>query len=211
MREVIRLVFPSLPARLASCATPKVSTSRLDTRDKVHYRDRYDEATGYESAYFRGRIDQHVNGMFARPVPRPSNVKTIVGDVTDRVIIVTMLDGTKYFWEGGKYASRKVNLCYAPLMPKPVDVPLKYKDGHTLHTDDCMSEWGEARRYTLPLTPETIAANHALHMHDVNHPRHGLHCQVCGFRGEVTWNRQDSETFTVDCPDCGLTHAVNFA
>jgi hypothetical protein len=71
-------------------------------------------------AYFRSRIDYHVNGMFARSVSRPSDVKSIVGDVTDREIVVTMLDGTVYKWAGGKYASRKVNLCYAPLMPTPV-------------------------------------------------------------------------------------------
>lgn len=71
-------------------------------------------------AYFRGRIDYHVNGMFARQVSRPRDVKSIVGDVTDRVITVTMLDGTEWKWSGGRYASRKVNLCYAPLMPTPV-------------------------------------------------------------------------------------------
>jgi hypothetical protein len=55
-------------------------------------------------------------------------------------------------------------------MPKLIrdDKGIKYEPNHTEHTDDCMSEWGEARRYTLPLTPETIAANHVLHMRDVN-------------------------------------------
>ena len=42
---------------------------------------------------------------------------------------------------------------------------LKYADGHTEHTEDCMSPWGERRR-DLPFTPETIAANHKLHMFD---------------------------------------------
>lgn len=41
----------------------------------------------------------------------------------------------------------------------------KYADGHTEHTDDCMSPWSEARRKIM--TPETIAANHQLHMSDV--------------------------------------------
>jgi hypothetical protein len=72
--------------------------------------------------YFRSRIDWHVNGMMSRlHYSRPSDVKSIVGDVTDSVIVVTMLDGTVYKWSGGRYASRKVNLCYAPLMPKPIN------------------------------------------------------------------------------------------
>lgn len=71
--------------------------------------------------YFRARIDQHVNGMMARTwATAPRNVKGVKGDVTDREIVVTMLDGTTYTWSGGRYAARKVNLCYAPLMPKPV-------------------------------------------------------------------------------------------
>lgn len=44
--------------------------------------------------------------------------------------------------------------------------PLKYAPEHTEHGDDCMSEWAELRRYAF--TPETIAANHRLHMADVN-------------------------------------------
>jgi hypothetical protein len=73
------------------------------------------------NAYFAGRIDWHVNGMMSRNhTPRPRDVKSIVGDVTDSIITVTMLDGTVYKWSGGRYASRKVNLCYAPLMPRPV-------------------------------------------------------------------------------------------
>lgn len=76
------------------------------------------------SAYFRACIDQHVNGMLARTSmggTRPRDVKSIRGDVTDREIVVTMLDGTEYRWTGGRYAARKVNGCYAPLMPKPVN------------------------------------------------------------------------------------------
>jgi hypothetical protein len=71
-------------------------------------------------AYFKGRIDYHVNGMLARTVPRPNDVKSIVGDVTDKVITVTMHDGSTWQWSGGRYAARKVNLCYAPLMPTPI-------------------------------------------------------------------------------------------
>lgn len=73
------------------------------------------------TAYFRARIDWHVNGMMSRMnAPRPRDVRSIKGDVTDSVIVVTMLDGTEYKWSGGRYASRKVNGCYAPLMPKPL-------------------------------------------------------------------------------------------
>lgn len=73
------------------------------------------------NAYFRARIDWHVNGMMSRmSATAPQNVKSVKGDVTDREIVVTMLDGTTYKWEGGRYAARKVNGCYAPLMPKPV-------------------------------------------------------------------------------------------
>ena len=70
-------------------------------------------------AYFRARIDWNVNGMMARTNARlPHSVKTVKGDVTDSTITVTMLDGTEYIWTGGQYASRKINGCYAPLMPK---------------------------------------------------------------------------------------------
>jgi hypothetical protein len=72
-------------------------------------------------AYFAARIDHHVNGMMARPTPAlPSDVKRVNGDVTSTTITVEMLDGTVWRWSGGRYASRKVNLCYAPLMPKPI-------------------------------------------------------------------------------------------
>lgn len=68
--------------------------------------------------YFAARIDNHVNGMLARTqAQRPANVSRIDGNVTDSVITVTMTDGTEYQWAGGRYASRKVNGCYAPLMP----------------------------------------------------------------------------------------------
>lgn len=70
--------------------------------------------------YFRARIDWHVNGMMARSNARlPHGVKKVHGDVDDKVIVVEMQDGTFFNWLGGFYSSRKVNGCYAPLMPKP--------------------------------------------------------------------------------------------
>lgn len=72
------------------------------------------------TAYFRGRIDWHVNGIMARRVESPRDVAKVEGDVTDPLITVTMRDGSSWQYEGGRYASRKVNLCYAPLMPRPV-------------------------------------------------------------------------------------------
>jgi hypothetical protein len=36
---------------------------------------------------------------------------------------------------------------------------------HTVHTDDCMSDWGERGRDLM--TPLTIACNHRLHLADV--------------------------------------------
>lgn len=71
-------------------------------------------------AFFQARIDRHVNGMLARPVGYPHNVRTVKGDVTDAVIVVVMVDGTEWQWSGGRYSTRKVNLCYAPLMPTPI-------------------------------------------------------------------------------------------
>lgn len=72
-------------------------------------------------AYFRSRIDWHVNGLMSRSnVSRPSDVARIEGDVTDSVITVIMRDGTEFKWAGGQYANRKVNGCYAPLMPKVI-------------------------------------------------------------------------------------------
>ena len=51
----------------------------------------------------------------------PHNVKSVHGDPDDTKIVVTMMDNTIYLWLGGNYASRKVNGCYAPLMPKPTE------------------------------------------------------------------------------------------
>lgn len=126
------------------------------------------------TGYFRSRIDIHVNGAFAQSQASryPTGVKRIIGDVTDPRIVVVMEDGTEYVYSGGRYASVKRNGCYAPLLPRLVkeDKGIKYEPGHSEHTDDCMSEWSEARRYTLPLDEQTIAANHMLHMWDVENP-----------------------------------------
>lgn len=68
--------------------------------------------------YFRARIDFHVNGLLARrPAPLPPGVRRIRGDVTDREIAVELDSGDILHFTGGRYASRKVNGCYAPLMP----------------------------------------------------------------------------------------------
>lgn len=72
-------------------------------------------------AYFAARIDHHVNGILARTAARrPNGVDTIVGDVDHSTIVVTMRDGTVWRWQGGRFATRKVNGCYAPLQPKPI-------------------------------------------------------------------------------------------
>lgn len=55
----------------------------------------------------------------------------------------------------------------------------KYAPGHTEHTDDCMSPWGENARGVM--TPETIAANHVLHMADpVYVDPQIVGCPTCG-------------------------------
>lgn len=75
-------------------------------------------------AYFSAHIDRHVNGMLARSAPRlPADVARVSGTVTDARIVVTMRDGTQWEWSGGRYAARKVNGCYAPLMPRPAAEP----------------------------------------------------------------------------------------
>jgi hypothetical protein len=73
-------------------------------------------------SYFRAEIDQHVNGFggWNSGPHKPADVAKIQGRVTDSVITVTMRDGSVFKWSGGRYASRKVNLCYAPLMPQPI-------------------------------------------------------------------------------------------
>jgi len=70
--------------------------------------------------YFKARIYWHVRGVLARSARYPGGVVRVVGDVTDPVIRVTTRDGSVFTWSGGRYAARKVNGCYAPLMPKPI-------------------------------------------------------------------------------------------
>jgi hypothetical protein len=73
------------------------------------------------SSYFRSRIEYHVYGMMASPsISPPRDVKTVNGDVTSNLITVTMNDGSVWLWSGGRWSSRKVSGCYAPLMPKPL-------------------------------------------------------------------------------------------
>lgn len=73
------------------------------------------------SSYFKARIDWHVNGMMSSGQARkPADVMYVIGDVTDSIITVETRNGDKFQWAGGKFSSRKVNGCYAPLMPKPV-------------------------------------------------------------------------------------------
>lgn len=75
-------------------------------------------------AYFAARIGSITFGMMSRAyVTLPRDVVKIKGDVTDSLITVTMHDGSQFYWQGGRYAARKVNLCYAPLMPKPTAPP----------------------------------------------------------------------------------------
>jgi hypothetical protein len=72
-------------------------------------------------SYFRAKIDLATNGMMARSTARlPADVARVDGTVSDAVITVTMRDGTVWHWSGGRYATRKVDGCYAPLMPKPI-------------------------------------------------------------------------------------------
>lgn len=70
--------------------------------------------------WFAHQIDQHVNGPRWNGPRLPQGVARVEGSVTSSVITVTMHDGTVYKWSGGRYSARKINLCYAPLMPKPV-------------------------------------------------------------------------------------------
>jgi hypothetical protein len=62
---------------------------------------------------------------------------------------------------------------------------LKYTDGHAVHTEDCMSSWAEHRRDIM--TPDTVAANHRLHMADVEllagHESHDTVWAVAGAPG----------------------------
>lgn len=73
--------------------------------------------------YFKASIANYTHGMLSPYRGHrvwPNGVKRIDGNVTDQIITVTMEDGSVYKWSGGRYSSRKINLCYAPLMPKPI-------------------------------------------------------------------------------------------
>ena len=81
------------------------------------------------SEFFKARIDWHVNGMLSMTQARlPRGVRKVTGDVDSPLITVTMDDGTEYEWSGGRYSTRKVNGCYAPLMPKPIKVLTDFID-----------------------------------------------------------------------------------
>lgn len=70
--------------------------------------------------HFQSKINVHVFGMMSQGVIPPPPGITVRGDVTDTLIVATDRDGNEWRWIGGRYASRKINGCYAPLMPKPV-------------------------------------------------------------------------------------------
>ena len=79
--------------------------------------------------FWRSRIDNHVNGMLAGPLlPAPRDVVSIDGRITDPVITVTMRDGTVWLYSGGRYAAKKRNGCYAPLIPQPMAPPVDNRD-----------------------------------------------------------------------------------
>lgn len=94
-------------------------------------------------AYFKWRIDVHVNGMMARSGTNtlPHGVR-VSGDVTDRLITVTDRDGVRWQWKGGEYAARKRNGCYAPLMPRPIEAAPLPKAGDTIRTTDLLPTEG---------------------------------------------------------------------
>ena len=119
--------------------------------------------------YFQDRIDVHVRGRSAVNLPRPVGVDRVVGDVTDRLITVTMRDSTVYRWTGGRYATRKVRLCYAPLMPRPTDRVMSTPQAGTLLvmavTGDTMlvdetggATWTEAARGGTEYLPASFVA-----------------------------------------------------
>lgn len=70
---------------------------------------------------FRAQIDAEENPMRPyRDVRRPHGVTRIDGNVHSRTITAHMDDGTTWSWQGGRYATRKRNGCYATLMPTPL-------------------------------------------------------------------------------------------
>jgi hypothetical protein len=96
----------------------------------------------------------------------------------------------------------------------------RYLPGHTVHSDDCMSEWGENARGIM--TPETVAANHRLHMGDVysglvligpakvgarlhiplGDPARGVSETVCGKANRPSWLLVHVGTQPNVCPQC---------
>lgn len=87
------------------------------------------------TGYFKSRIDWHTHGLMARMPHSLPNGVLLKGDVTDRLITATDRDGIEWYWEGGKYARRKIEGCYAPLMPRPLKVrpPQPLPDGKHGH------------------------------------------------------------------------------
>lgn len=92
-------------------------------------------------------------------------------------------------------------------------LPLKYQPEHTEHTDDCMSEWAESKRHYM--SPETIAANHRLHVHDV-----GIHtdcppsCEIGAMWDEAVSYDDRLAAFDIKrkanrCPSCNAAPGQN--
>lgn len=71
-------------------------------------------------AYFGAQIDRHVRGGLSSSARLPGDVVRVSGTVRDSRIVVSMRDGSRWVWSGGRFAARKVDGCYAPLMPRPV-------------------------------------------------------------------------------------------
>lgn len=96
----------------------------------------------------------------------------------------------------------------------------KYSPNHTVHSPDCMSEWGENARGVM--TPETVAANHRLHMGDVystmvligsprvgtrlhipaQDPTRGVTSVLCGKDNRPSWILVHVGTGPNICPKC---------
>ena len=68
-------------------------------------------------AWFRHRIDVHVNGMTATSRPPDTRGFRIYGDVTSDVITVKFESGEMQTYRGGRYSRIKRKGYYAPLMP----------------------------------------------------------------------------------------------
>jgi hypothetical protein len=70
--------------------------------------------------HFKYEIDRSVNGMSgtARRPDLSREGVSIEGSVRESQIIVTVNGSRTYIYNGARYSARKVNGCYAPLMPK---------------------------------------------------------------------------------------------